>query len=505
MPLNRRYLWIWAYVAVVVLLFQFYFPIVSDEAYFIAWGKSFSFGFYDHPPLPGWISFGLWRVGDILGLTSQGALHRVFAIVLGGISVLLVLRRARSSGMSQPGLAGAVITLVPGYLILFNLYLNDTLLAFTSLVFVLASEWAFRAERHVFGAILVAGLAFAAMLLTKYNGAVVYLGMLLALISWPAHWRFLVTRMVGISLVALGPFLLHLWWNWTHCSVNLAFNFGFRSGHATGFGPLWVVWSMLLMSAVLGFWACGAIAKAVHEGRPVGFFARVFVASLFLMFVVSVLRRDFGVNWGAPIGFLAVLALAESGFVKPRLALAGGVVLSSLTVLPIGLVVAGLQTGLIRADRFVSPLQLHSIALHLDLADGSLMKEVRPLARGRVIGAMEYGIGAAFDIAGFREVTVFSHSVFGRNQDLFTDFLQMDGRDFLVLANAPSSAETFVRTYFDSSKKTTIKTARGTYEVYQADGFHAQAYRKNLIIPTMSKYYDQSPFPYGRCYMDKYR
>ncbi len=505
MPLNRRYLWAWAFAAVAVILFQFYFPIVSDEAYFVSWGKRFAFGFYDHPPLPGWVSFVLWRLGALVGLETQGGLHRLFSLVLGGASILLIVRRATLLGMPAPGRAGVMVALVPGYLVLFNLYLNDTLLAFTALVFVLACEQAFRAERNVALAVVIAGLAFAAMLLTKYNGAVIYLGVLVALLSWPAGWRFLFTRMVGISLVALVPFLAHLWWNWTHCSVNLAFNFGFRNDHATGLGPLWVLWSMIVMSALLGFLATGSIIAAVRNGRAVGFFARVFVASLFLMLVVSVLRRDFGVNWGAPLGFLAMLALAESGLVHGRLAILGGAVLSALSVGPLVFVVAALQSGLIRADNFASALQVHSIALHLDLADGTLADKLRPLGKGRTIGAMEYGIGAGFDIAGFRDVTVFSRSVFGRNQDLSTDFLELDGKDFLVLANAPMRAEAFVNTFFDSSQKQLIQTARGTYEVYQANGFHAESYRLNWILPMMAKYYDQSPIPFGACYMDRYR
>ncbi len=47
----------WALVLLIVALFQLYFPIASDEAYFISWGATPALGYYDHPPLPGWSSY----------------------------------------------------------------------------------------------------------------------------------------------------------------------------------------------------------------------------------------------------------------------------------------------------------------------------------------------------------------------------------------------------------------------------------------------------------------
>ncbi|NOX72072.1 MAG: hypothetical protein GXP03_00090 [Alphaproteobacteria bacterium] len=150
------------FILLIVVLMQMFLPIASDEAYFIAWGKTLAPGFYDHPPLPGWISYGLRGLGDLIGLAQQGLIHRLFSLFLGGLSLWLVARRVRAMHV-EPGAALITLALIPGFLLMSNTYLNDTLVAFFALVFVLAVDNAMRARRNVWAAILMAGLAFAAL------------------------------------------------------------------------------------------------------------------------------------------------------------------------------------------------------------------------------------------------------------------------------------------------------------------------------------------------------
>ena len=124
--------------------------------------------------------------------------------------------------------------------------LQPFLLAFAVLLFVLAAERAYRVGGLVW--ILLAALAFDGVLLTKYNGAAVYLGMIAGFLTTADLRRFLVTRFAVISVLALPLFLAHLYWNALHCSINLAFNFSFRTGAITGYGPLWLVLTLLIMA-----------------------------------------------------------------------------------------------------------------------------------------------------------------------------------------------------------------------------------------------------------------
>jgi len=495
----------WAGIILISAMLQIAVPITGDEAYFIAWGKSFQWGYYDHPPVPGWISYTLWQVDDLIGLPRHGALHRLFSGLMGLASVYLILSRLRLHGLvMRPVFAAGVFVAVPGVLILFNLYLNDSVLAFFSLLFVLAVDTAFRARRNVLLALILAALAFDLVLLTKYNGALVYLGMLAGFLSWPAGRRFLFGRFVVISLLALPVFLAHLWWNADHCSVNLAFNFGFRSIHATGFGPVWVVLTLAIMAGPLAF---GLLARiAFGNAHKVGFFARTFLGTVAVMLVISVLRGEFGVNWGAPLAALTVLAMVEVAPAQaPVWSRRIGLAASLALLLPLSAVLLGLKYELLPATALTDAKRAADFNQHLDLADGQLIRQIAPLNAGRVTVAMEYGIVAVLDNARIGPTTVFTRSVFGRNQDLQTDFSEMNGRDMVVLLNGAGSDTDEITRLFDSANVVTLTTSRQTYLVVLGQGFQYATYRAEWILPTISELYDKSPFPYLQCGMDKYR
>jgi len=60
------------------LLFRFWLsavaPVTADEAYFILWGRSPDLGYYDHPPMVGWLLAPLAALGDAAWLLRLPAL-----------------------------------------------------------------------------------------------------------------------------------------------------------------------------------------------------------------------------------------------------------------------------------------------------------------------------------------------------------------------------------------------------------------------------------------------
>ena len=497
----------WALAILLALALQVLLPVMGDEAYFIAWGREWRAGIYDHGPLPGWISWLLWRLGEGLGLEIQGVLHRLFSTALGLLGLWLIARRLGGfANAARAGGALLLLALIPGYLVLFTLYLNDTILTFAALCFLLAGEAAFRARDRAWLPVLASGLAFGAVLLTKYNGALLWLGLALALLGWREGRRFLFTRFAAISAIAALPFLWHLWWNWNNCSVNLAFNFAFRNEAAPGGGPLWLGLSLLLMAGPAGF---VALARLLRQAGSPGFFGRAFLATLLVMLAVSLWRREFGANWGAPLGFMAVLALAETG--GGAAARAGlrraGAGLAALVLLPLALLLLASRFELIRPADLpgISAEKAHAYQMRRDLADGTLPRLIAPLMAGRELAVMEYGIGAALENAGLGRALVFSRSVFGRNQDLLVDFRALDGRDMVLLLNGPAPEPELAARLFARAETRELVTARGRYQVILGRGFDYEAYRRDWILPVISELYDRSPFPYGRCAMDRYR
>ncbi len=492
----------WLFAALLSLSLQIGLPIAGDEAYFVSWGQSLRAGFYDHPPLPGWISFALWRLAEGLGLASQGPLHRVFALALGLAALWLMSWRIRRMPGRDAGGAVLLLALTPGFLLLFNLFLNDTILAAATLVFVIATERAFRGGPAAW--VVGAGLALAAMLLTKYTGAVIYLGLLLALASWPSAWRFLFGRMVAISAIALAPFLWHLWWNLNNCDVNLAFNFIFRIDRAAGWGPAWLALTLVLMAGLPGLAALWVLLRNLRAGHRPDFFGRLFMGTLVVMLLIALWRRDFGVNWGAPVGFLAVLALAEAapGRLWPRLR-GAAVLLGGVVLVPVALLALGLRFMWIAPETVLPARQAQWMRFHYDLDEGRLDAPLRGLARGRVVAALEYGTGAMLINRGF-DAVVLSRSVYGRNADLRVDFRALAGRNLVVVGPAGTLGADEVSRLFQSASIAPLPGNRATFPALEGWGFRFENYLDDWIKPVISKYYDKNFLPVRACFMDRY-
>ncbi len=482
----------WALVVLLVAALQTGLPIASDEAYFVAWGRVLRGGFYDHPPLPGWISWLLWRAGAGLGL-GPGILHRGFALALGLLSVALLARHWTRLQGRDGGRAVVALVLAPGVPVLFSLFVNDTILTVATLLFLLALERAY--ARGGAGWHIAAGLALGAMALTKYTGALIWLGALVAFLTWPEGRRFLWRGFVPISLIAALPFLQHLWWNAWNCGATLGFNFAFRTARATGWGPLWLAATLLLATGPVGV---AALVRALRGRAPLGLFSRIFLASLAVALAVALWRREFGINWGAPLVPLAFLALAEqSPSPDPARLRSLAAALAVVVLGPVLGLLLALRWGLVAPEAVLPPDRARAAALVMDLADGALTPDLRRLVAGRVMAAPEYGLGAMLEIAGFAPVAVISRSVYGRNQDLFTDFDALAGADMALLLGT-AAPERFAP-LFARFRVESIRGPHGEQRVLLGDGFRPEIYRRDWLGPVLQGFYARSPVPWLAC------
>ena len=158
--------WFWLALAA-TLGFRFWLgaalPITGDEAYFAIWGRHPDIGFYDHPPMVGWLLAPLVLVSD------SAWVLRLPAILLPA-ALALLLRHALSAWFARDAdtadLAALAVLLLP--INVWNvLVTTDTPLA----LFSLASLLAFARQRFLLAGVLL-GLAF----LSKYFAVLLGLG-----------------------------------------------------------------------------------------------------------------------------------------------------------------------------------------------------------------------------------------------------------------------------------------------------------------------------------------
>jgi len=188
-------------------------PMTGDEAYFIYWGVYPDFGFYDHPPMVGWI------LALLLQLSWAEWVLRLPVIVLPALVALAMLQYLRPADEGKAYLAALAFLLLP--VNVWNVLITtDTPLVLFSVLSALCFAAALRRESQLLyaasGALL--GLAF----LAKYFAVLLgfaYLAFVLAQPAGRRSWRGL-----AIAFALVLPFAaLNAWWNYNHCWANLLF------------------------------------------------------------------------------------------------------------------------------------------------------------------------------------------------------------------------------------------------------------------------------------------
>ena len=203
-----------------------------DESYMVAAGRVFSFGYFDHPPVSWWLSWGSAQVFGESSLTV-----RLPFIGLSALSTWLLFRLGTVACGERAGLWAAVaFTMSPVLGITSATWvLPDGPLdcALLGAAFCLMHALADRGRVWWLGAGACAGLA----LLSKYSAVLTIGGAFIFLLSSRPHRHWLMRPEPYLAaLVAFALFSPVIVWNATHGWASFAFQ-GSRAG-AARFRPL---------------------------------------------------------------------------------------------------------------------------------------------------------------------------------------------------------------------------------------------------------------------------
>jgi 4-amino-4-deoxy-L-arabinose transferase-like glycosyltransferase len=204
-------------------------PVTQDEAYYFDWAQRLAWGYFDHPP-------GVALLGQGVRLAPGSALAaRLGTLIAGALTLLVLVRLYRRSGLAEGGALPLALVLVAGTLPGLAggfLATPDTPLALCWALALHESERALAGDRRRW---IGAGIATGLGLLSKYT--MVAMGPVLLLAILKADPRALRTPWPYLGgLAALLVFAPNLIWNVDHDWLTLRFQFG--HGFATDSGPL---------------------------------------------------------------------------------------------------------------------------------------------------------------------------------------------------------------------------------------------------------------------------
>lgn len=265
----------------------FVHPPLGDEAYYWLWGQRPDWSYFDHPPLHAW----LLGVVSALGWSLFSLRALAWATLLGTLWVFWLWAKRLSP--ENPGSwwwpTVALYLASPLYFAMTTIVFHDHLLIFLVvatahclLVFAEKFEAGHRDFRWLYAAGVVLGLS----VLTKYNGALLGLGMaLFFLVHKPVRAVLRTPHPYLAALVGMAMQAPVLWWNLNEGFASYTFHISERWGGEIPLDPnpnglsRYVVQALLWVSPFVFPAIFGLIRKPL--GAPFADRARVLALCIF--------------------------------------------------------------------------------------------------------------------------------------------------------------------------------------------------------------------------------
>lgn len=492
-------------------------PLSGDEAYFWLWGHHLHFGYYDHPPMVGWMLFLLEHVGHASWLMRLPA---VFFSSLIGVLLYRLLRVVNENGAA---LAAALFLVWP-FTIMNVLITTDTpLILFVFLsVYALAQGINSATNRHYIWSGAWLGCAF----LSKYFAVLLglaYLAWFVLTAAGRMRWR----QGVLLVLVALPAVAINVWWNYTHCWDNILFNLYNRnvgaawSWHNLG---LYVLMTIYLTTppALYVWWQArcqvGLNASLVNVqsallaqqdvdqdmvGRNI-FSTEIQqgIRQLYLMTFFVPMLFFFVLSWGKTIGLHWVLAFYPFFFLVLGLDVAERVLkrlfyfMSGFT----GLHVLVLLTLLLAPVAWWQQSRLYAGYVLL-MRPQAVLTQLHAYTDGRVLATNDYSSSALMSYQSGQEYLVYGPgSKHARQDDMTTDFRTLNGRNMLIFDKSPTALQQYAP-YFTHVTSHIMSVNGAKFYVVTGDDFHYAAYRAGVLATIRQKYYHIPGWlPHTECY-----
>ena len=477
----QRALWLTALLSLALRLWiGWAFPITGDEAFFYWWGVVPDWGYYDHPPMVGWVIAFMRAVSD----TTLSIRLPIIALplLLGGLMYWAW------SPLNKERAAWAVLLFWLAPINWLNaLITTDTPLIFWSMVSVACLV---RAEQkpNAWGLYAISGLALGCAFLSKYFSVV--LG-LCYLVYFCLYRRERWTALAFMVLCALPGPLINFGWNMSHGWPNIMFNVYNRNADA-GFAwnkPFLYLGMMayLMSPVVLWLWfrERASLKDAARQQRILA--CLVLVPLVF--FALLSLKKVVGLHW--------VLSFYPFGFAL----LAWGLPQHRLKTAAVGLALfAALHALAVVGVSFTTPDQWAGTKLHTNIIRSykttELLDKVQNLptlngtaAQDVVLMSDAYTPASIYGYSRHAYMPVFGPGKFhARQDDMLVDYSIYQGKTVrVILSSTPNMAD--FAPYFERVRALPIEQSGVVFYVVEGEGFNFEAYRSGVLGEIFKRYY----------------
>jgi 4-amino-4-deoxy-L-arabinose transferase-like glycosyltransferase len=471
-------------------------PVTGDEALFFWWGTYLNWGYYDHPPMVGWMIGFLKLLGESPLVLRLFTVAVTFLVALGIVD--LVGRLAPEQGNAK-WVAATLYLLVP--ITWFGVPVtNDTPL----ILFLCLSAYFFiRGEvdqpavgfsqklqfKRGFWWFLASGLAFGFAFLSKYLAIVLFIAFAITLLR-PRRWggkglAHAVKALLTITLAALPFGLLNLAYNATNCWNNVMFNAINRHDDA-GVGIENLGLYLFMMIYLLTPWLLWGLWKSrANLGNHRAVLLLAIVPTAF--FLVLSVMRSVGLHW--VLGFLPLFyVLAGTLLANNRLLKYQN--WAVLFCLPHVVLAVGFFAF---SNFWLSKNNLGSGIGFVYDAKNLPAIALAGAPEGTILMAEGYSPASVLGYHARRYVPVFGvGSRYARQDDFHVDFRALNGKPVRILLRKDRPLSEF-SSFFETVRSERLEVNGRPYWVIQGEGFIYDEYRKSILTEIARRFYQIPP------------
>jgi hypothetical protein len=497
--LARRLFWaLMGLTTVLKIYFAWVVPIIGDESYYVQWAMHPALGYFDHPPA------SAWMITPLLVFGEHPVVLRLPAILLSPLMAISIVWFLKGRVGEERAYWGALLFLLaPLHALGFFLGVDIPLILFSLWAVMLYARALEEPERSHWG--LLSGACLGLAFLGKYFAVFVGVGIAAHALYWFRDRR--VWKALGLLLLGCAPFVaIHLYFNLTHCWATFHFHthgrdagqgYHPRNVQAYGWHQLYLLGPALLLAFV--FYGRRVLRAAAGDFSRGSLFGLTYFVPL-LIFLYFSFRMSLGLHWTLafyPLFYVLIACVLGArelrilASVMGVYALIHGVGMLGLTWIP-------LETW--KDKGFYNGLLFSKDAPEIARAMASEAPEsVMLMSDG-------YSEASLLETFSRRRFGVFGGGVlFGRQDDIWTDFSALDTRDIWIVTRHGRAIEEYAP-YFAALAREKRSARHSSFYVFRGVGFKYSVYREHVLKHVREMHYRvPSRYPMLSCYfLDRY-
>jgi len=276
-------------ISIFKLLILFLLPLTGDEAYFIKWANNLSTGYYDHPPMVGWLIYLMQYIKNDYIIFRLFSFFTVFIVSYLIYKILLEFNIKKENAIFP-----ALLFIFMPIDILILLFTNDIPLLLFGLLgtyFLLKSF-----KTNIYTNAILSGIFLGFSFLSKYFVSFLMLGLLIYILI--IYRKKAVKNIIIIFLIVLIFILQNLYFNYNSCWNNIMFNFFARTENLeynmkTLFGYIFI---LMYLITPWGIYYIYKSKENINNKKLFVFILSAISIGLSIFLVVS-LKKKIGLHW----------------------------------------------------------------------------------------------------------------------------------------------------------------------------------------------------------------